>query len=525
VKSTLLDHILTQEELNTLTIKEIEYKLGLGSRYEQEVEQHQSGDLSTQTVLEQPKKQPSVIESVQTVLAVNVNSKKPKHTVGKYKLFPLVGVCVVAILAAGFFGVLTSYDKPIRATLYGQDISQNTWQQIEERITAQIDQLSVPVQIDDQSIVFTPSEIGIVSDAPKWAEDIKQSEAQRRKRPWKLFSTIDYAPAPTLDRARLSRTLDEKKLQTIPPIDAQITIDGVDILVTPAIDGWGADSEILAEKVKADIVDLKTSPVDLPRTAIKATYTTAQAEKTKQELEQKIVVAPSITGLYAPDRQTILSWYSVQPDLSGSFLITQNRDSLVQTVDQAIAGVDTVKEDRVEFRMPDGGKFVSVDGRVGKKVTNRDAIIAALVSGQSLAPLVQETPFAVVDGGEFNQWILIDLDAKQLYAYVGQAVVNQFAISGGKPSTPTPLGTFKIFAKTPVQTMCANYYPEGYSCTPDIKWISWFYPDYATHGAYWHNNFGVANVSHGCVNLRNDDSKWVYDWAPIGTPVIVRQTR
>jgi lipoprotein-anchoring transpeptidase ErfK/SrfK len=29
-------------------------------------------------------------------------------------------------------------------------------------------------------------------------------------------------------------------------------------------------------------------------------------------------------------------------------------------------------------------------------------------------------------------------------------------------------------------------------------------------------------MSHGCVNLRTPDARWLYEWAEIGTPVIVR---
>lgn len=496
---------LTNAELQNLTIKEIEYKLGLGHRYEQEEVTH--------------------IPEAQSQHEVKEKEHKKTRTVGRYKLFPLVGAFTLAALAAGFFGILSSYDKPIKATLYGQDISQSTWQQIEESITARIDQLIVPVRIDDRSVVFSPVEAGIISDAPKWAQDIKVSEAYRRKHPWELFTTKNYAPAPALDKTVLTRTLAEKNLQTIPPSNAQISIDGADIIVTASTDGWGADGDILAEKVAADIVDLKTSSVDLPRTVIRPTYTTASAEKAKQELEQKVSITPSITGFYTPDRQTILSWYSLQPEINGSFSVVQNKGAITQTVDQVISDIDVTKEDRVEFRMPDGGKFVSVDGRVGKKITNRDAILAAWLSGQSLQAQVQETPFVVVDGGEFNQWILVDLDALQAYAYIGQNIVRQFAISGGKYETPTPTGTFKIFAKTASKTMCGNYVPEGYMCTPNVKWSSWFYPDYALHGAYWHNEFGIRNRSHGCVNFRDNDAQWVYDWAPIGTPVVVRQTR
>jgi lipoprotein-anchoring transpeptidase ErfK/SrfK len=41
------------------------------------------------------------------------------------------------------------------------------------------------------------------------------------------------------------------------------------------------------------------------------------------------------------------------------------------------------------------------------------------------------------------------------------------------------------------------------------------------HGAYWHNSFGTP-YSHGCVNLPSDQAKKLYDWAHIGTTVVVR---
>jgi len=46
--------------------------------------------------------------------------------------------------------------------------------------------------------------------------------------------------------------------------------------------------------------------------------------------------------------------------------------------------------------------------------------------------------------------------------------------------------------------------------------------NYALHGAYWHNRFGTP-VSHGCVNLRVSQARWLYNWAPVGTRVVVHQ--
>lgn len=57
---------------------------------------------------------------------------------------------------------------------------------------------------------------------------------------------------------------------------------------------------------------------------------------------------------------------------------------------------------------------------------------------------------------------------------------------------------------------------------PNVPYTMYYYKGYAVHGAYWHNNFGHP-MSHGCVNLRPSDAKWFYNFAPVGTPVVVHR--
>jgi lipoprotein-anchoring transpeptidase ErfK/SrfK len=60
-----------------------------------------------------------------------------------------------------------------------------------------------------------------------------------------------------------------------------------------------------------------------------------------------------------------------------------------------------------------------------------------------------------------------------------------------------------------------------YYNVPDVPWVLYFTNSgHALHGTYWHNNFGTP-MSHGCVNLPLDVAAWLYDWAPMGTPVRV----
>lgn len=43
---------------------------------------------------------------------------------------------------------------------------------------------------------------------------------------------------------------------------------------------------------------------------------------------------------------------------------------------------------------------------------------------------------------------------------------------------------------------------------PGVKWVQYFYSEYAFHGTYWHDDFGIPK-SHGCVNMTNADAKWL----------------
>ncbi len=47
---------------------------------------------------------------------------------------------------------------------------------------------------------------------------------------------------------------------------------------------------------------------------------------------------------------------------------------------------------------------------------------------------------------------------------------------------------------------------------PGIGWTTYFSPNgEAIHSTHWHNHFGIYG-SHGCVNMRPEDAKWVWRW-------------
>lgn len=109
----------------------------------------------------------------------------------------------------------------------------------------------------------------------------------------------------------------------------------------------------------------------------------------------------------------------------------------------------------------------------------------------------------------------IDISDQTLTAWQGDAVVLKTKVSTGKPGWRTLPGNFNVYVKYEQTRMRGP----GYD-TPDVPWTMYYSGGFAIHGAYWHNNFGTP-VSHGCVNLRVDEAKLLYDWANVGLEVVV----
>jgi lipoprotein-anchoring transpeptidase ErfK/SrfK len=88
----------------------------------------------------------------------------------------------------------------------------------------------------------------------------------------------------------------------------------------------------------------------------------------------------------------------------------------------------------------------------------------------------------------------------------GGRVRRIYPISSGKPSTPTVLGRFRVYMKTPGVNakgmVDSNYFIRGY----------------AIHG---YAEVPAYAASHGCLRVPVPDAPAIYAWVQIGTPVDV----
>ena len=123
--------------------------------------------------------------------------------------------------------------------------------------------------------------------------------------------------------------------------------------------------------------------------------------------------------------------------------------------------------------------------------------------------------------------IEVNLQLQHVYGFDGNSKLFDFVVSTGKWA-PTPKGNFTIERKIRAQKMSGGSKERNtYYYLPNVPWVMFYgnrqipwYKGYSFHGAYWHNNFGQP-MSHGCVNMKIPEAEQLFNWAPIGTPVII----
>jgi lipoprotein-anchoring transpeptidase ErfK/SrfK len=166
-------------------------------------------------------------------------------------------------------------------------------------------------------------------------------------------------------------------------------------------------------------------------------------------------------------------------------------------------------------------------GRDGTELADKnvlaDAIAQSLKAKQDSAQTmnIKVAAYQTVNMNAYDKWIEVDLSEQRTTAYEKATPIKNFLIASGMRGHETPVGEYAIWLRVRSQTMQGGSKADGsYYNIPNVEWVSYFYQDYALHGAWWREKFG-APASHGCVNMTNADAQWIFEWAPVGTKVIV----
>ncbi len=158
---------------------------------------------------------------------------------------------------------------------------------------------------------------------------------------------------------------------------------------------------------------------------------------------------------------------------------------------------------------PDGQPWYKLQDEA---INNIDLFIPAphmrIVKDSELEPISPDVP-----PGE--KWIDISIARQVLTAYEDDKVALQTKISSGvlTEAKQTPLGEFRMNSTYPSKHMGNGDLTDKITAYElvGVPWTCFFNEGIATHGTYWHTNFGIP-MSSGCINMWNNEAKWLYRW-------------
>ncbi len=121
-----------------------------------------------------------------------------------------------------------------------------------------------------------------------------------------------------------------------------------------------------------------------------------------------------------------------------------------------------------------------------------------------------------------GKYIDINLTTQIMTIFENGKNKGSFLISSGKPGMNTPKGTHKIYNKhpRPWSKKYGLYMPYWMAITPSGKYGIHELPEWPGGYKEGANHLGIK-VSHGCVRLGVGPAQTIYNWAEIGTPVII----
>ncbi len=132
--------------------------------------------------------------------------------------------------------------------------------------------------------------------------------------------------------------------------------------------------------------------------------------------------------------------------------------------------------------------------------------------------------------------MVVSLREQVARLYVNGTLIAWSYVTTGRPERPSPPGLHYAMKKYSPAVFTSNDPPGSpfwYAPTPVKYAISYADGGFFLHDGWWRDEFGPGTNlphyapiafnggSHGCINFPKEVMGWIYDWMPVGTPVLV----
>lgn len=413
---------------------------------------------------------------------------------------------------------------------------------------AALNKASINITAGDNHITTTPSELGATITA-----DLATKQVAGQNTPWgwlsfaywqTFFKPKNYDLTYQADLGQIQKNLSDKLGLTDSAVSANLQVNGQDLVVVPS-----KSSQKIAEGEITNLLKNLVSGVQLTNIQLALAESQPAVNDTQaKQLRQQILTTLKPLTLHGPDKDFTLSTSSelsvisftlqnsqlgwqVDKDKLTSYLTTNVASKInIKMVPKLISTKDqSVMQDGSDGRSVDLNQLVSdVTNAINSNTTTANSVINITVNP---VPLVEKQVSPNYFGDLYDgKYVEVNLATQQMFVFQDKQLINTFGVSTGEWSFPTPKGTLYVFNKILL----------AYS-NPFHLWMPYWNGLAESPTGAGYNGYGIHDlpcftkdcsyregvghigtpVSHGCIRLATDNAIWFYNWADIGTPIVI----
>ncbi len=437
-----------------------------------------------------------------------------------------------------------------RTMVAGVDIGGLPYTTATEKIQLKAGELSglqLSFSLNDKSASASLDELGVKVD--------EQSTLSQAVRPPNSFDWLamkywrSMFSAKNLDLSyRADQSILRQKVETLLGVttaakDAEISYSDGQLVVSEGQKGISISDIAIDAAIKTALASGSATSAKLEYTESSPIITTDIATQTKTEVEQKFIPIylnfEDKNFTIAPSSQySFLDFSPVDGRISYSVSQTKVSNYLSSAVASKINIKMLVKTTQADTQQ------VTQEGRDGREteitrlardvtrtITERTDTASSPISISTRAiPFTEKIVYPQYVAGLWpGLYIDINLTKQRLFVMIGETKQAEYMISSGKRGTPTPSGVFYIKNKIPLaqSRLFPGIWMEKWNAlarTPDGGGYQGYglhrVPCFDSQCNYREPSSHLGRpVSHGCVRIEDAGADWVYDNAPVGTPV------
>lgn len=405
-----------------------------------------------------------------------------------------------------------------------------------------VDASSLVIKDDrGNSITADLGELGVKINQPNTVRAIMQAKHNNlftRIMPWiqqsiSLQAKVDHS---AMDSYVLTRFVRERDRAV--PYSAKFDKNSESYVVEDGIPGRTIETLSVREAVKKLLAhpgkSLKVSVTSRKTQApIKRDAAQKLVDELNKLLSKKITFNNGDGKDFTVPKTVLASWITVKADTTRRKLsYTVDTDKADEFLSQALPKELNQQKVNQEDAINKDGKFIftTMKGSNGVEITysksTAEKAVEALRKGNDfkLTLPAKITKFTV-EKKLVEMRIVVDKSTQTASVYKNDELVKTFPVctgrTGADDSTP---GTFFIYLRYASQDMRGRNGDGSSYFSPNVRWVSYYHAGEGFHTASW-NYDGIAtgdaanHGSHGCINMYEQDARWIYENCPRGTIV------